>query len=201
MELVLASNNAKKIRELRELLAPYPVAVLSQREAGLALDPEETGKTFEENAFIKANAVFSADGGRMTLADDSGLMVDALGGAPGVLSARYTGRHDDSDEDRWQLLLKNMEGIKNRQAKFVCCICCLLPDGRRIETRGECPGSILEAPRGTGGFGYDPVFLPEGKTVSMAELSAEEKNEISHRGKALREFVKRIEVYLHATDK
>ncbi len=201
MQLILASNNTKKIRELRELLKPYPVTVRSQREAGLSVDPEETGSTFEENARIKAEAVFAADGGRMTLADDSGLMVDALDGAPGVRSARYTGRHDDSDENRWRLLLKNLEGVTQRQAKFVCCICCLLPDGSRIETRGECPGRILEAPRGSGGFGYDPVFQPEGKTVSMAELSAEEKNEISHRGKALREFAKRIEEYLHATDK
>ena len=183
MRFVLASNNARKLEELRQILSQMGHEVLSQREAGLNLTVEETGTTFEENARLKVRGASDALG-LPVIADDSGLMVDALDGAPGVYSARYGGEGLD-DRGRNALLLKNMEGKENRSARFVCCICCRFPDGREITARGECPGQILEGPRGKDGFGYDPVFyMPEyGKT--MAEMTPEEKNAVSHRGRAL----------------
>lgn len=183
MRFVLASNNERKLEELRQILSQMDHEVLSQREAGLNLTVEETGTTFEENARLKARGASDALG-LPVIADDSGLMVDALDGAPGVYSARYGGEGLD-DRGRNALLLKNMEGKENRSARFVCCICCRFPDGREITARGECPGQILEGPRGKDGFGYDPVFyMPEyGKT--MAEMTPEEKNAVSHRGRAL----------------
>ncbi len=183
MRFVLASNNARKLEELRQILSQMGHEVLSQREAGLNLTVEETGTTFEENARLKARGASDALG-LPVIADDSGLMVDALDGAPGVYSARYGGEGLD-DRGRNALLLKNMEGKENRSARFVCCICCRFPDGREITARGECPGQILEGPRGKDGFGYDPVFyMPEyGKT--MAEMTPVEKNAVSHRGRAL----------------
>ncbi|MBQ8929448.1 MAG: XTP/dITP diphosphatase [Oscillospiraceae bacterium] len=183
MRFVLASNNARKLEELRQILSQMGHEVLSQRGAGLNLTVEETGTTFEENARLKARGASDALG-LPVIADDSGLMVDALDGAPGVYSARYGGEGLD-DRGRNALLLKNMEGKENRSARFVCCICCRFPDGREITARGECPGQILEGPRGKDGFGYDPVFyMPEyGKT--MAEMTPEEKNAVSHRGRAL----------------
>ena len=160
MRFVLASNNARKLEELRQILSQMGHEVLSQREAGLNLTVEETGTTFEENARLKARGASDALG-LPVIADDSGLMVDALDGAPGVYSARYGGEGLD-DRGRNALLLKNMEGKENRSARFVCCICCRFPDGREITARGECPGQILEGPRGKDGFGYDPVFyMPE----------------------------------------
>lgn len=186
MRAVLASHNQKKIRELREILSGLGVEVLSQADVGVSLEPEETGTTFAENARIKAEAVMRATG-LPAIADDSGLMVDALDGAPGVYSARYGGPGLD-DTGRWQLLLRNMEGQIDRACRFVCAICCCFPDGTELTAYGECPGTVAHKAHGDGGFGYDPVFwLPQyGKT--MAELTPEEKNAISHRGKALRAF-------------
>ena len=129
------------------------------------------------------------------IADDSGLCVNALGGAPGALSARYTGDHADSDADRYRLVLKNLEGAADRTARFVCALCCVFPNGDVIRARGECPGRILTAPRGENGFGYDPVFQPDGFDRSMAELTMEEKNAVSHRGRALETFRKEWEKY------
>lgn len=186
MKVVLASQNKKKIVEMREILFKMGVEVLSQAEAGVNLEPEETGTTFEENSRIKAKAVMEATG-LPAIADDSGLMVDALGGEPGVYSARYGGEGLD-DTGRWQLLLKNMAGETNRACKFVSVICCCFPDGAEILARGECPGILAQGPSGDGGFGYDPIFyLPQlGKT--MAQLTPEEKNKISHRANALARF-------------
>ena len=133
--------------------------------------------------------------GLPAVADDSGLCVDALGGDPGVRSARYTGDHADSDADRYNLVLKNMEGVENRDARFVSAMCCVFPNGDVIRARGECPGRILGAPRGDKGFGYDPIFQPEGYERSMAELTMEEKNAISHRGRALAVFKTEWERY------
>ena len=194
MKLILASNNKSKLREFRSLVGSMDVEVVGQREAGYELDVEETGATFEENAYIKAKALCDASG-CIAFADDSGLMVDALNGEPGVYSARYGPGHDASDEDRNNYLLAKLGDEKNRAARFVCCICCVFPDGRRIEARGEMEGSILYAPRGANGFGYDPLFVPNGTDRTNAELSAEEKNAISHRGKALRQFIKAFEEY------
>ena len=129
------------------------------------------------------------------VADDSGLMVDALGGEPGVYSARYTGNPEDSDVDRYMYLLKKMEGVTDRRAKFVSAVCCTFPNGNVIRTRGECHGNILHAPVGEHGFGYDPIFGPECSEGSMAQLTDEEKNAISHRGKAVREFIEKLREY------
>lgn len=185
MKLLIASNNAHKIREIKEILGDLFDEILSLREAGVSADPEETGETFEENARIKAEAILQLTG-CAALADDSGLEVDALGGAPGVHSARYTGRHEDSDAARYTLLLHNLGDRTDRTARFVSCICCTFPNGDVLRARGTCEGSILFAPRGENGFGYDPVFQPDGYTCSMAELRPEEKNAISHRGNALK---------------
>ena len=200
IKLILASNNAHKIREFRELVEGMDVELLSQREAGLELDVEETGTTFEANAYIKAKAVTDALG-CAAVSDDSGLEVDCLDGRPGVYSARYGGGHDVSDEDKNAFLLREMGDTDKRTARYVCAICCTMPDGHVIECRGECEGEMLRAPRGNGGFGYDPIFRPEGHDRAMAELTPDEKNAISHRGKAMREFLKKFEEYLNGNNK
>lgn len=199
IKLILASNNAHKIREFRELVEGMDVELLSQREAGYELDVEETGTTFEANAYLKAKAVTDA-AGCAAVSDDSGLEVDFLDGRPGVYSARYGGGHDVSDEDKNAYLLREMGGTDMRTARYVCAICCTLPDGHIIECRGECEGEMLFAPRGNGGFGYDPIFRPEGYDRSMAELTPEEKNAISHRGKAMREFMGKLKEYLNGNN-
>lgn len=187
---VLASKNKKKLAEMQTILGEQGIQVLSQAQAGVDLDPEETGLTFEENAIIKARAVSEASG-LPAIADDSGLMVDALDGAPGVFSARYGGSHELSDEYRWKLLLKNMEGMEQRAAKYVSVIAAVFPDGRILTARGECHGEIAESPRGDGGFGYDPIFrLPDGR--HMAEIDMDEKNRISHRAIALAEMQRKL---------
>ena len=198
MKVVLASHNQKKMVEMKAILSQMGVEVLSQAEVGGDLEPEETGTTFEENARIKAQAVMQATG-LPAIADDSGLMVDALGGDPGVYSARYGGPGLD-DTGRWQLLLKNMAGESNRACKFVSVICCAFPDGGEVMARGECPGILAQGPSGDGGFGYDPIFyLPQlGKT--MAQLTPAEKNQISHRARALAGFQKEWERQRHGTD-
>ena len=197
MKVVLASHNKKKMVEMKTILSAMGVEVLSQADVGVDLEPEETGTTFAENAAIKAQAVMEATG-LPAIADDSGLMVDALNGEPGVYSARYGGPGLD-DTGRWQLLLKNMEGIENRACKFVSVICCCFPDGQQLSARGECPGILAHGPTGDGGFGYDPIFyLPELGTT-MAQLTPEEKNKISHRAKALAGFQKEWEKQ-HGTD-
>ena len=190
LTFVLASKNKKKLAEMQTILGEQGILVLSQAQAGVDVDPEETGLTFEENAVIKAKAVSEASG-LPAIADDSGLMVDALDGAPGVISARYGGSHELSDEYRWRLLLKNMEGMEQRAAKYVSVIAAVFPDGRILTARGECHGEIAEGPRGEGGFGYDPIFrLPDGR--HMAEISIEEKNRISHRAVALAEMQRKL---------
>ena len=194
MKIILASNNKKKLTEMREILSALGVELMSQREAGCCFEVDETGATFEENAFLKAEAVTRATG-MPAVADDSGLMVDALDGAPGIYSARFTGSHEDSDEARNAFLLKKLEGVEDRRARFVSCICCTFPNGDRLTARGECCGSILHEPVGENGFGYDPLFRPEGYDCSMAELTAEEKNAISHRGKAIRKFEEELRRY------
>ena len=197
MKLILASNNAHKAREFREILSPLGVEVITQREAGCDFEVDETGETFAENAFLKAEAAMKATG-EAAVSDDSGLEVDALGGAPGVHSARYTGRHEDTDADRRALLMKNLAGEEHRAARFVSAICCVFPNGDRLDARGTCEGRIATYEKGENGFGYDCMFIPEGETRTMAELSADEKNAISHRGNALREFVRLLKEYKNA---
>ncbi len=183
MKAVLASNNPGKLRELNAILSGLGVEVISQREAGYDLDVEENGATFEENSYLKAWAACQASG-MIAIADDSGLVVDALGGAPGVYSARY-GSPELDDAGRTALLLKNMEGKENRACRFVSVITCCFPDGRKLVARGACEGQVGFTPTGENGFGYDPIFyLPE-KGRTFAQLSDQEKNAISHRGRAI----------------
>ena len=189
MELILASRNKKKIREVEAILATHfpNVRILSLDDVGYVGDIEENGTTYEENALTKARTAVEAGNHRYAaIADDSGLSVDALDGAPGVYSARYAGGHGD-DAANNALLLKNLSHLpeSERTARFVCCIALVYPDGREMTVRGETEGIIIDEARGNGGFGYDPYFYypPFGKTFS--ELSAEEKNAISHRGKAI----------------
>ncbi len=191
MKIVFASGNAHKIREVKEILqasaATASLEVLSLKDIGFFEDIEETGTTFEENALIKARAV--AARGYICFADDSGLEVDALDGAPGIYSARYTGEHG-TDEDNNKLLLKNLEQVpdEKRTAHYTCAIACVFPDGREFTVRDICEGIIIREARGNGGFGYDPYFYVKEYNKTLAEVTAEEKHAISHRGKALRLF-------------
>ena len=184
MKLVLASRNKHKIEEWNATLSRYvdDAEILSLDEVGVFGEIEENGKTFEENALIKAEA--AAGSGYISIGEDSGLEVDALGGEPGVYSARYAGEHGNDGANN-ALLLEKLKGETNRRARFVCAIGVIHPDGRRYVLRGETEGVILESQRGEGGFGYDPLFLyePTGKTFS--EMSGGEKNAISHRGRAI----------------
>ena len=194
MKLVLASKNQKKLVEMNDILSHLGIEVCSETEAGVDLEVEETGTTFEENSLLKAKAVMEASG-LPAIADDSGLCVDCLNGAPGVYSARYGGE-GLSDEDRYRMLLENMRGQMTRTAKFVSVITCCFPNGDVLTARGECPGTIAFAPMGEGGFGYDPVFFVPELKKTFAQLTAEEKNAISHRGKALEAFKVKLEEYL-----
>ena len=194
MKLVLASKNAHKLVEMKDILSQLGVEVVLESEAGVDVDVEETGATFEENAYLKAHAVMEASG-LPAIADDSGLCVDALNGAPGVYSARYGGPGLD-DAGRYKLLLENMRGQLDRRCKFVSAICCCFPNGDRVEARGECAGTLASAPKGADGFGYDPIFFVPGLKKTFAELSPEEKNAISHRGNALKAFREKLETYL-----
>ncbi len=193
VKLVLASKNPKKLVELNEILSSLGVEVCSEADAGVDVEVEETGSTFEENSLLKAKAVMEASG-LPAVADDSGLCVDALNGAPGVYSARYGGPGLD-DAGRYRLLLENLRG-QPRGAKFVSVVTCCFPNGDVISVRGECTGTIAFAPMGEGGFGYDPVFFLPGLKKTFAQLSPEEKNAISHRGKALRAFAEKLAAYL-----
>ena len=185
-KIIFATGNEGKMREIREILKELQVPVLSMKEAGVSLNIEENGSTFAENAEIKARAVWNCTGG-IVLADDSGLVVDALGGEPGVYSARYMGE-DTSYEIKNREIIRRLEAVsgQDRSARFVCIIAAVLPDGTVRKTEGTMDGVIAMEPAGEEGFGYDPIlYIPEyGKTG--AQLTMEEKNAISHRGKALR---------------
>ena len=191
-KIIFATGNAGKMREVRMILEDLGVEILSMKEAGIEADVEENGKTFEENAAIKARAVMELCG-ETVLADDSGLEVDALNKEPGIYSARYMG-YDTSYHVKNQSLIDRLEGMtgEERSARFVCVIAAALPDGRVITTRGTMEGQIGYEERGTNGFGYDPVFyLPEHGCYS-GELPLEVKNELSHRGKALRQMKEQL---------
>lgn len=188
MKLVLASKNPHKLLEMQTILGRLGLEVILESQAGVDVEVEETGTTFEENALLKATAVMKASG-MAAIADDSGLMVDALDGAPGVYSARYGGL--DSDAARTQLLLEHMKDVPDgrRTARFVSAIACALPDGRIVTARGTCEGVITRQPAGENGFGYDPVFYVPSLGKTFAQAAAEEKNAISHRGNALQAFL------------
>ena len=194
MKFVLASKNKKKLVEMQEILSALGVEVVLQSEVGVDVDVEETGTTFAENSALKARAVCEASG-LPAIADDSGLCVDALNGAPGVYSARYGGEGLD-DVARYKLLLENMRGQLDRRCGFVSAICCAFPNGDEVTAMGECRGTLAYAPKGDNGFGYDPIFFVPEKKKTFAQLTAEEKNEISHRGKALCVFKEKLESYL-----
>ena len=200
--IILASNNKDKVKEVKEILKGYDI--ISMKEAGIDVDIEENGTTFEENALIKARAIMKLTG-QITMADDSGLEIDYLNKAPGVYSARFMG-HDTSYDIKNKALIQKLEGVKgsDRSGRFVCAIAVCFPDGREIVKRGTMEGLIAEEIKGDNGFGYDPiVYLPEyGKT--SGELAPEEKNKISHRGKALalikEELDKSEELYAEDND-
>ena len=193
MKVVLASQNKHKLVEISKITEKFDMELVLQSELGVDIDVEETGTTFEENSFIKAEAVMKATG-MAAMADDSGICVEALNGEPGVYSARYGFDESLDDWGRLQLLLKNMEAVADgdRQAKFVCVITLVTPDGQTIQARGEVHGEILRTPAGSNGFGYDPVFYypPFGKT--LAEADASEKNQVSHRANALKIFNEKL---------
>lgn len=182
MRLLIASNNAGKVREYRDVLGDLPLELVTPADIGLDLEVEETGTTYEENARRKALA-FARRSGLVTLADDSGLEVDALGGEPGLHSHRYAA---GSDADRYRLLLERLKDVppEQRTARFRCLAVLATPEGETHTFEGVCPGVIIDTARGKGGFGYDPVFLLPEIGETMAELSPEEKNALSHRGRA-----------------
>ena len=187
MTFVIATHNPSKLKELQRILEPLQIQAIT---CDLP-EVEETGTTFRENAFLKAQSACLATG-LPAVADDSGIEVDALGGAPGVYSARYAGENA-TDEDRNNKLLQELRDVpdEKRTARFVSAICCVFPNGEKIEAEGTCEGIIAHSPKGGGGFGYDPIFLVGNRTYG--EYSPEEKDAVSHRGKALRAFAKKLE--------
>jgi XTP/dITP diphosphohydrolase len=183
MRLLAATNNKGKIKEIVEILSGLGITVITPGSVGISLEVEETGATFEENAAIKARA-WSKASGMPALADDSGLCVDALGGRPGVMSARFAGE-GASDEDNIALLLESLKGKEGRSARFVCVAALALPDGEVICAEGRYEGVIIDTPAGTEGFGYDPVFFDPEMGKTLAQMSPAEKNSRSHRRRAL----------------
>ena len=193
MKVVLASKNKHKLEEISQITEKFGMELVLESDLGVDIDVEETGSTFEENSFLKAEAVMKATG-LPALADDSGIAVDALNGEPGIYSARYGFDESLDDWGRLQLLLKNTEQVpdERRQAKFVCVITLVTPQQEIIQAIGEVHGMLLRTPAGQGGFGYDPIFYypPLGK--SLAEVTAEEKNQVSHRANALKVFYEKL---------
>ena len=184
MKFVLATHNPGKIREMSNILSGLGIQVVSPAELGITVDVEETGTTFAENAMLKAKAICAASA-LPAIADDSGLCVDALNGGPGVYSARYGGEGLD-DRGRYMLLLETMRGQTTRAAHFACAIACAFPNGDELTAQGRCDGTVAFAPMGEGGFGYDPIFFVPEKAKTFGQLTAQEKDEISHRGRSLK---------------
>ena len=193
MKVVLASKNPHKLVEIRQITDKFGFELVLQSELGVDIDVEETGTTFEENSFLKAEAVMKATG-LPAIADDSGIAVDALNGAPGIYSARYGFDDTLDDRGRMMLLLKNTQQVPDgqRQAKFVCVITFITPDGTTIQARGEIHGELTREPKGTNGFGYDPIFYYPPLGMTTAELPSEIKNQVSHRGNALNLFYQKL---------
>jgi len=194
LKFVLATHNPGKLKEMSAILGALGVEVVSPSDLGLTVDVEETGETFAENAMLKAKAVCGL-AGLPAIADDSGLCVDALNGGPGVYSARYGGEELD-DRGRYMLLLNSMRGASSRSAHFETAVACAFPNGETLTAAGRCDGAIAFAPMGTGGFGYDPVFLVPEQAKTFGQMTEEEKAALSHRGKALRAFAAGLEAYL-----
>ena len=190
MKLIIASNNKHKIQEIRQILSGKFDEILSLTDAGVCHETVEDGDTFQANALKKAREIAKITG-CATLADDSGLCVNALDGAPGIISARYAGGgvNHSTDAENNALLLKNLSEKEDRSAHFICVVALVYPDGKEVVAEGYMYGKIIDDPRGLKGFGYDPIFLPDGQEKTAAELSDEEKNAISHRGNALRNLL------------
>ena len=190
MKLAIATNNQHKLQEIRAILGDSFEELLSLKDLGIDVDVEETGSTLEENALIKARAILALSG-IATLADDTGLMVDALNGAPGVYSARYAGEEHNDAKNR-ALLLKNLDGVKDRSAHFATVIALCYPDGKTLTASGRVNGEILLSERGTEGFGYDSLFFSTELGKTFAEATQAEKNSVSHRGRALRAMLELV---------
>lgn len=192
-KIIIATTNEGKMKEFRALLAHKDVEIVSMKEAGINIDIDENGTTFEENAAIKAKTVceYSVC---LCLSDDSGLVIDYLGGEPGIYSARYLG-HDTPYEEKNKIIIERLKGVptEQRSARFVCAVAAAFPDGKVLTVKDTMEGYIAEAPAGKGGFGYDPIFFFPPAGMTSAELTAEEKNAVSHRGKALRKMVALLE--------
>ncbi len=188
--VVIASNNLNKIREFKSILSIPGIEFKGLKEMGIDIDVEENGNSFFDNALIKAKAI-SEKYNVIAISDDSGLEVEALNGAPGIYSARYAGTHDDEDNNR--LLLKNLQGVENRKARYVCNIVVYYPNGKYLSVEDYCYGYIIDDRRGTNGFGYDPYFYVDEYKKTLAEVSLEEKNKISHRAKALRRLKEKLD--------
>lgn len=192
--IIIASQNKHKIEEIEAITKKFGMTIVSRNDAGIPdVEVVEDGETFEENSYKKAHEIMKLSG-EMTIADDSGLMVDALDGAPGVYSARFSGEGatDKSNNEKLLALLADTP-YEKRTAKFVSVITMIYPDGDKIVARGECPGHIITEERGCSGFGYDPLFVPDGYDMTFAELGSEEKNKISHRARALEELESQLE--------
>lgn len=190
MKLIIASNNKHKISEIKSILSGKFEEIISLAEANILHETVEDGETFLENSLKKAREI-CAISGAVVLADDSGLCVNALGGAPGIYSARYSGEGATADSNN-RLLLKNLEGIEDRSAYFICTVALVYPDGREITAEGRVYGEIVDTYRGSHGFGYDPIFLVDGDSRTLAEMSDDEKNTISHRGQALKNLLEKL---------
>lgn len=194
--IIFATGNPGKIREIREILADFGVEVVSMKDAGIQLEIAEDGKTFAENALIKARTVCDASG-EITMSDDSGLVVDALDGEPGIYSARWLGETTSYDVKNAEILHR-LEGVpeEERSARFVCAVACVFPDGTELTSEGVFEGRIGYEAKGENGFGYDPIFYVPSEGRYSAELSPEEKNSMSHRGQALRKMKEQLKAYL-----
>ena len=193
MKLIIASNNKHKIYEIKHILSGKFDEIVSLAEAGVDHETVEDGKTFLKNALKKAREIAEITG-CAALADDSGICVNALGGEPGIYSARYAGGNErhSTDEENNAFLLKNLEGVEDTSAYYACLIALVYPDGREVVAEGYMHGRIIDTPRGEKGFGYDPLFIPTGEKRTVAEMSDDEKNAISHRGNALRNLLTKI---------
>ena len=190
MKLIIASNNKHKIKEIKEILGSKFSEILSLKEAGIDHETVEDGMSFSENAYKKAREIAEISG-EASLADDSGICIDALDGAPGVFSARFAGEHGN-DELNNSLVLEKLKGTKDRGAHYTAAISLVYPDGRHVSSLGHLYGDITETPRGDKGFGYDPLFVVRGEKRTVAEMSEEEKNAISHRRQALDALLEKI---------
>ena len=190
MKLIIASNNKHKIYEIKKILGERFDEILSLREAGIDHETVEDGTTFMENAYKKAKEIAEISG-CAALADDSGISADALGGAPGIYSARFSGEHGN-DQANNDLLLARLADKEDKSAHYTAAICLVYPDGKRVEAEGYLYGRIIDTPRGTRGFGYDPIFVPDGESRTVAEMTDEEKNAISHRASALEALLAKL---------